>query len=816
MDILNKLTENSRKAILDSREISRKSFSREVLPEHLFVAIIQNRQSLASRFLSSIGVNLDETIKSITLDGGEPKVLERVSLSDDFKYILNDSYALAHEMGHVYIGTEHLLLALLKLEDIKFVKDLNKSGLSYGSIKNRLLAFANYPPGIFAKSFEGDEMARSALGAFGKDVTKQAREGKLLPIIGRDAEIDRMIKILSRRTKNNPILIGDSGVGKTAVVEGLAQRIVTRQVPESMKKKRLISLDIASIVAGTKVRGELEEKLLDLINEVISDPDVILFIDEIQMIAGSSQGGGSGNDIANILKPVLTDPLLMVIGATTYSEYKRTFDEDEALRRRFQPIDVEEVNAEDAIKILEGLRGQFESFHQVKILDEALKEAVILSSRYIADRYLPDKAIDLIDESAATIKINREKMYPDFHQINEDIEKIEIQKENAVREGKLKLASKLQAEANKYKQKRIQFEKKKGLILKRKGFEVKAEDVKSVVAKWTGIPVNTLTHSDKQILRNIENILSKEIIGQDLAISKVASALKRARVDIADKNKPLSSFLFLGPTGVGKTETAKMIAKELFGREDALIQIDMSELMEKHSVAKLIGSPPGYIGYQEGGQLTEKVRRKPYSVVLFDEVEKAHIDVLNVLLQILEEGRLTDGKGRMVSFRNSIIIMTSNIGAEDIGKHKVLGFDLGGDKQEITKDEEVVDVAYDEMRSELMLRLKDYLRPEFLNRLDEIIIYRGLNIDDAVHIVDIIIDKLNERLKDKNIEVSLGKKEKRLVAEYGFSEEYGARPLKRAVSELIESPLADLILDKGENLGKIEVVKVGEKLELKV
>lgn len=817
MNVLTKFTINATRALLDAKDLASRAGSESIIPQHLFIAITNNKNSLASRLLVNMGINLDATKENVKIpEHFRTRAKKNIKLSSNLKTIVRDSYAIAYELGHVYVGTEHLLLALLKAKNLAFVQDLEEGGLVYDDVKGKLLSFANYPPGIFAKGNAQEDSMDSALGSFGKDLTVLAEESQLLPIIGRDEEIDRMINILARRTKNNPILIGDAGVGKTAVVEGLAQRIVERKVPESIQKMRVVSIDIASIIAGSKVRGELEEKILDVINEVVRDKNTIIFIDEIHVIAGASPTG-TGSDIANVLKPVLTDPYLKVIGATTYSEYKKTFDEDEALRRRFQPVMVEEVNIEDGIAILEGLKDQFEDYHHVKIADEAIKDAVTLSSRYIAERYLPDKAIDVIDEAAATVKITREKKYPAVNELDNEIRNVRASKLSAVRSDNFKLAAEYKKEEDRLRKKKSEFSKQKGRIMKSRGYSVKSEDVRNVISKWTGIPVNTLTQSDKKILKNLTKILSKNIIGQDNAIEKVAAALKRARVGIAEKERPLSSFLFLGPTGVGKTETAKVIAKELFGSEAALIQIDMSELMEKHSVAKLIGSPPGYIGYQEGGQLTDKVRRRPYSVVLFDEIEKAHIDVLNILLQVLEEGRLTDGKGRMVSFQNTIIIMTSNIGAEDIGKHDILGFELDvEEKIEESKTQEAeLDSAYQEMRDELLDRLKEYLRPEFLNRLDEVIIYKGLSISNAADIVKIQLAELNERLKEKGIQISASKKEFEFIAEQGFSDEYGARPLKRAIQELVESPLSDLILEKGENLGDIKLSLKRGKLVLK-
>ncbi len=792
---LNKFTENAKKAIVQAYEIARNKRMPQVLPDHLFAAILMNKKSIATRLLEKLNMDAEQTIESI-IGVLEPStsLTFKTDLSEAVKKIISESFLLSREFGHVYVGTEHILLVLLKHLEFPFVKDLNEVGLSYETIVKNLFSFATYQPGMFTKLAENPEELedQSALTFFMKEMNKEAQDGKYMEVVGREEEIDRIVHILSRKTKNNPILVGEAGVGKTAIVQGLAERIVQGNVPASFKNKKIVQLDISAIVAGSKVRGDIEERLLAIVNEVAEDRNIIVFIDEIHMIVGAGAASNTSMDIANILKPHLTSGDFRVIGATTFDEYQQYFEEDDALSRRFQPVRVNEISQTNAIKVLGVLKKAFEAYHNVNITPEAVEEAVKLSHRYITDRYLPDKAIDLLDEASASLRINKEKKLVGYEDLKSKLENIKLEKTEKIRTVNLEEALKLRQEEKELEDEMNSLDKRES---KRKKATVDVEDIKSVVSKWTGIPINTMNTSDIKSLRNLEEELSNKIIGQEKALQRVASALKRARVGLSDASRPLASFLFLGPTGVGKTEMAKVIAKELFGSEENLIQVDMSEYMEQYSVSKLIGSPPGYVGFQEGGQLTEKIRRKPYSVVLFDEIEKAHPDLLNILLQVLDEGHLQDSKGRKINFKNTIIIMTSNIGAQAIGDDRILGFDL--QIEDKGKNEKEVSEAYKKMEESLMEELKETLTPEFLNRLDDIIIFRGLDEKDAKKITKNLLKELNERLKDKKITLDVDNKIADKIVKEGFSKDYGARNLRRKIQELIENELAQFLIDNG-------------------
>lgn len=804
---LNKISSNLAKVMVDVFEYTRIRKGDRVNAEDLFLAIISIKECLASKLLERLGVDLISTKQRISakyFEGLEEVKFKTVVFGDEAKNLLSRSFLLANELGHVYVGTEHLLLAIMQEQAYDFVRDLGKNGLNYEFIRQSILNFGIYQPGVFAQStemIEEDEKQR-AINYFTKDMNKLALEGRYLKVWGRNEEVERIIHILSRRTKNNAILVGEAGVGKTAIVEGLVQRITSGQVPPSFKSKRIVQLDISAIIAGSKIRGDVEERLLGIISEMADNPDLIIFIDEIHMIVGAgTSGSGNTMDVANIIKPYLTNGDLRVIGSTTFDEYQKYIEEDEALARRFQSVFVNEIGKEDAFRVLEMLRPQFEDFHHVKITDEALKDAVELTDRYIANKYLPDKAIDVIDEASAAIKIKVDKNRDDLSGLEQSLIKINKEKEKALEAKDLPKAVKLREKEMKVKlDLRVQREKQK--TARRK--IVDNEDIRKVVSRWSGVPVNSLSSDDLKRISNIEKDLKSRIIGQDHVIDKVASALKRSRIGLSDAKRPLASFLLLGPTGVGKTQTAKEIANILFGSEDNLIQIDMSEYMEQHSVSKLIGSPPGYIGYQEGGHLTERIRKKPYSVVLFDEIEKAHPDLLSILLQILDEGHIQDAKGRGVNFKNCVIIMTSNIGAWDNVDESVLGFDLS-----ISKGEE----AYEKMKEGLLEVLKDSLPPEFLNRIDEILVYRKLNEEDALTIVKLLVKDAAERIKGRNIELRVDNAVVEFISKSGFNSNYGARNLKRAVQDILENNLADFLMQERivNKLG--EVLKVRVKLD---
>lgn len=800
--VLSKLSDNARISVRLAQSISRQLFAREVKPVHLFLAILLNKNSLGSRTLQAMGIDVDATVKSIVGD----KALSvdiwaseiEINFSKEAKDILREAYSIASKLAHVYVGTEHIVLAILKRKDLPLTKDLEKQSLSYGSFEESLLNFATYPMGILSRQAggRGEEENQSALAAFGTDLVKAAEQGRLDPIVGREAEIDKIINILSRRRKNNPVIVGEAGVGKTALVEALAQRIADGNVPQSLKESRIISLDISAIMAGSKMRGDVEEKMMAIIREVSSNPNIILFIDEIHTIL-SSGIPGLPSDIATVLKPALVREDFRCIGATTTSEYTAYFEEDNALARRFQPVHIEETSVAQTVRIMRRIKPILEAHHNVSIGNEALEQAVRLSDRYVSDRFLPDKAIDLLDEAAASKKLEVEKQYSDISDLLAQLRALQNEKERAIKKGDMKLAQRFEKEEGEVDKEVRSLEGKRERARKSKKYEVDIDTVRNIISKWTGIPVTTLGSSEKSSLLNLDAKLKQKVVGQEEAVEAVASAIKRARTGISAADRPWASFLFLGPTGVGKTETAKVLTKELFGDEDRLIQIDMSELMEMHSVSKLIGSPPGYVGYREGGQLTERIKQQPHSVILFDEIEKAHVDVLNILLQILEYGHLTDGKGRKVNFKNTVVILTSNIGAEDIRRNKVLGFVADKDEEGARSDKEI-EAAYEGMKDELDRKVKEVLRPELINRLDDIVIFRALTRKDARKIVDLLVGELNDRLKEQKLRVQIDKTVKDFVIEKGFSEEYGARPLRRTLQDRVENVLANYLLSKGE------------------
>ena len=704
---------------------------------------------------------------------------------------MENAFAEARRLGSQYIGTEHILVGIMREGDsvaVRIMMDLNVNPQRlYNEIVKAINEADNQEQTEKRSSNNGSYNQTPTLNQYGSDLTKKAREGKLDPVIGRKDEIERVIQILSRRTKNNPCLIGEPGVGKTAIAEGLAEKIVAGDVPEMLKDKRVVSVDISSMVAGAKYRGDFEERIKKSLEEVKKAGDVILFIDEIHTIVGAGSAEGAV-DAANILKPLLARGEIQVVGATTTNEYRKYIEKDAALERRFSPVMVNEPSEEDTIKILEGLRDKYEAHHNVKITDEAIKTAVELSSRYVNDRYLPDKAIDLIDEAASKVKMQTLTKPDSIKNLEEEIEKVDKEKEEAIATQNFEKAAKLRDNEKESKQKLEEAQKKWKDNNTKKVMTLKEENIAQVIASWTGIPVAKITEKEKEKLRHLEENLHKRVIGQDEAVSSVSKAIRRGRVGLTDPNRPTGSFLFLGPTGVGKTELAKALAESMFGNENAMIRVDMSEFMESHSVAKLIGAPPGYVGYDEGGQLTEKVRRKPYSVILFDEIEKAHPDVMNMLLQILEDGRLTDSQGRTVNFKNTIIIMTSNVGARLITDKNKLGFS-GGENEESKKQD------YENTKKEVMAELKKQFRPEFLNRIDDIIVFHKLEDADIKKIIDIMLAQVTKRLETQNIKIEITEPVKDLIAKKGVDNNYGARPLRRAIQNMLEDKIAEAILD---------------------
>lgn len=795
------LTKNARSAFKLSTVMAQRMGAREVGPVHLFIALLLIKEGVASRMFRALNVDIDKTVASFTngieVNSKKVQLIEKnLAISESVKDVINQAYGLARSRSHVYVGTEHLLVALLYDSNQGYVKELVSSGIKVDEIKKNIFNFATYPPGVLSKPDLPDkENNPSVLDMLGVDLTEMAAKELLDPLVGREEELAQMINILSRRRKNNPIVVGEAGVGKTALVEGLAQKIVKGQVPDSLKDMRIISLDVAGIVAGSKMRGDMEEKMMAVINEVAGSPRTVLFIDEIHTILAMGGAGGGGLDLAGVLKPALVHGGFKCIGATTLVDYTRYFDEDPALSRRFQQVLVEEESVDNTMEILKHVRPLLEAHHHVVITDEAIDSAVRLSDQYISDRYLPDKAIDLMDEASAARRIEVEDNSDELNSALSEYQKIKKDKESALKTGNLERAASLRKQEMAQKLRVADLRKKQGKVKRSKQYWVDDSLVRALVSRWTGIPLRTIGGSESSELIKLDDTLGRSVVGQEEAVKKVADAIKRARTGVTSGERPWATFLFLGPTGVGKSELAKILTKVLFGDEDRLIQIDMSEMMEMHSVSKLIGSPPGYVGYREGGQLTEQVRQQPHSVILFDEIEKAHIDVLNILLQILEYGHLTDGKGRRVNFRNTVVILTSNIGAEEIRRDKVLGFDVPTEKKERTDN--VIEHAYDGMKEVLEGELKDALPPELLNRLDDIVIFRSLTRKDARKIVDLLLNELNERLKDKRIAVDLAPSAKEFVVERGFSEEYGARPLRRTIQEYVETPVASYLLKYG-------------------
>ncbi len=762
--------------------------------EHILYGLVEEPNGVAGRLLEKQGITSESILEQIERLIGENPVnvlsVEDIGFTPRTKRVIENAFIEARKLNSEYIGTEHLLVGIMREGDsvaVRIMMNLNVAPQKIYSEIVKLIKEGEEANSDNNKTY-GSFNSTPTLNQYGTDLTKKAQEGKLDPVIGRQKEIERVVQILSRRTKNNPCLIGEPGVGKTAIAEGLAQRIIQGDIPETLKNKRVVSLDISGMVAGAKYRGDFEERIKKTLNEVKKAGDVILFIDEIHTIVGAGSAEGAV-DAANILKPLLARGEINVVGATTTNEYRKYIEKDAALERRFSPVMVEEPNKEDAIKILEGLRDKYEAHHNVKIPDESIKAAVEYSIRYVNDRYLPDKAIDLIDEAASKVKMKTYTKPDSLKKLDDEIEKLTREKEEAIATQNFEKAANLRdKEKNKKKELEEKQEKWKNTNNKKVSI-VTAEDIANVIATWTGIPVNKITESENEKLKNLEENLHKRVIGQDEAVTAIAKAIRRGRVGLKDPNRPIGSFLFLGPTGVGKTELSKALAENLFGNENTMIRIDMSEFMEPHSVAKLIGSPPGYVGYDEGGQLTEKVRRKPYSVILFDEVEKAHPDVMNMLLQILEDGRLTDSQGRTVNFKNTVIIMTSNVGARLITDRNKLGFTNNQNEKEKNKED------YEETKKEVMAELKKQFRPELLNRIDDIIVFHKLENKDIEKIIDLMLNQVSKRMKAQDIEIEISDEVKKLIAEKGVDNNYGARPLRRAIQSMLEDKIAEAILD---------------------
>lgn len=798
-------TESARKVIEYAKNFSIENNYPYIGTEHILYGLIAEGEGLAAVILKKQDLTeeyIEEEILKIDGIMNTQVNEDEVDFTPRAKRIIANSQKEALRMGQNYVGSEHILLSLMREIDSVAVRILIDADIDPQKIFTELLKILgdespisdNYhdPANIESKSKNNTP----TLNQYGKDLTELAKQNKLDPVIGREKEIERVIEILSRRTKNNPCLIGEPGVGKTAVVEGLAQMIKENNVPEILKNKRVVSLDIASMIAGAKYRGDFEERLKKSLQEIKSASNVILFIDEIHTIVGAGSAEGA-MDAANILKPLLSRGEIQVIGATTLNEYRKYIEKDSALERRFQSVIVEEPSIEDTIQILRGLKDKYEAHHKVKITDEAIKEATVLSERYITDRFLPDKAIDLIDEACSKVKIKSLTKPESFKNLEKELDKKSKEKEEAIISQNFEKAAKIRDEEKELKAKISKQDEKWKKQENNKEISIGKEEICEVVSNWTKIPVTKLTQTESDKIKNLDKELKKRVIGQDEAIDVLSKAIKRARVGLKDVNRPIGSFMFLGPTGVGKTELTKALALNMFGSENAMIRLDMSEYMEPHSVSKLIGSPPGYVGYDDGGQLTEQVRRKPYSIILFDEIEKAHPDVFNILLQILDDGRLTDSNGRTVNFKNTVIIMTSNTGARNITETKSIGF--------INKDDG--SASYERAKAEVMNELKKTFRPEFLNRLDEIIIFNKLGKEAIEKIASIMLNEFADKLKQREITVKIDKSIIEYIVKVGFDDVYGARPLKRAVQSKVEDKFAEELLD-----GKI---KDKDKITLK-
>lgn len=819
--MFSRFTERSQKVIMYAQQEAQSFQHGYVGTEHILLGILKEEDGISKKVLNNAGINADNVRNLIEeYEGkGEAELFKNeIPLTPRTKRLLELSLLEARTLGHNYISPEHILLALIRESEGVAFTILTNLGADFEKLRKEIVDSMAGGAGGGMGSVEQPAQAKAAahhkpgnaatptLDQYGRDLTIMASEGKLDPVIGRDKETQRLLEILSRRIKNNPCLIGDPGVGKTAVVEGLAQRVAAGNIPEILKGKRVVTLDLSAMVAGSKYRGEFEDRLKKVMEEIRRAGNIILFVDEIHTIIGA--GGAEGAiDASNILKPALARGEIQCIGATTIEEYRKHIEKDSALERRFQPVTVGEPTKEEALLILKGLRDKYEAHHRVQITDEAIEAAVNLSDRYITDRYLPDKAIDLIDEAAAKVRIANLTAPPNLKALEEEIEKTTKEKEDAITVQDYEKAAKLRDKEKELKDKLDN--QKNNWKAQNEGSTrhiVGEPEIATIVSRWTNVPVEKLTEKESERLLKLEEILHNRVVGQEEAVKSIARAVRRSRVGLKDPKRPIGSFIFLGPTGVGKTELSKALAEAMFSDENSMIRIDMSEYMEKHTVSRLIGSPPGYVGYDEGGQLTEKVRRNPYSVVLFDEIEKAHPEVFNILLQILEDGRLTDGKGKTVDFKNTIIIMTSNVGASTIKKQKTLGFSASSERE--------AENEYEKMKENVMDELKRSFRPEFLNRIDDIIVFHQLAEGDLKYIVKLMLKTVSDRIKEQGIELHFDESAEAHLAKEGYDITYGARPLRRAITKAVEDKLSEEILRGNIKKGdKVEVTSEGEELK---
>lgn len=802
MFMFGRFTERAQQVLVLAQEEAKRLNHNFIGTEHILLGLVREGSGIASRSLQNLGVELPKLRSEVEkiIGKGEKARPQGISYTPRAKKVIELAIEEGQALGHNYVGTEHLLLGLLKEGEGIAAQVLTNLGVDLKKARREVIQLLGGGSQLGSGQGGKNVPQTPTVDTFGRDLTKYAREGKLDPVIGRDREIERVIQILSRRTKNNPCLIGEPGVGKTAIVEGLAQRIVDGKVPDILGDKRVVTLELAAVVAGTKYRGEFEERLRKLMVELQQAGNVIIFIDELHTIIGAGAAEGA-IDASNILKPALAKGELQAVGATTLDEYRKYIERDPALERRFQPIMVGEPSRDESLEILKGLRDRYEAHHRVKITDEALEAAVYLADRYIQDRYFPDKAIDLIDEAASRVRLRNYTAPPDLKEMEEKVANIRQEKEAAVRNQEFEQAAQLRDKEQQLRAKlnelKKEWEQKKVVSDQTVVLE---EDIAHIVSSWTGIPVQKLAEEEADRLLRMEEILHERVIGQHEAVQAVSRAIRRGRAGLKDPKRPIGSFIFLGPTGVGKTELARSLAEALFGNEDDMIRLDMSEYMEKHTTARLVGAPPGYVGYDEGGQLTEKVRRKPYSVILLDEIEKAHPDVFNVLLQILEDGRLTDGKGRTVDFRNTVIIMTSNVGANYIKKQPTMGFRPADAHK-----------TYEQMKDMLLEELRKTFRPEFINRVDELIVFKSLTEEDISQIVELMLNEISKRIKDYGLELEVSKDAKELLAKEGFDPTYGARPLRRVIQKRLEDGISEELLRGNFTAGDTIVVKKGKE-----
>jgi ATP-dependent Clp protease ATP-binding subunit ClpC len=806
--LFERFTDRARRVVVLAQEEARLLNHNYIGTEHILLGLLNEGEGIAAKALESLGISLSSVREQVVeiIGQGQQAPSGHIPFTPRAKKVLELSLREALQLGHNYIGTEHILLGLIREGEGVAAQVLQKLGAELQKVRQTVIQLLSGPQAAEEQtpsasgpaSRESTPSGSTVLDQFGRNLSQAARERKLDPVIGRAREIERVMQILSRRTKNNPVLIGEPGVGKTAIVEGLAQKIVSGEVPETLSGKQLYTLDLGALVAGSRYRGDFEERLKKVLKEIKTRGDIIIFIDEIHTLVGAGAAEGA-IDAASILKPMLARGELQTIGATTLEEYRKYLEKDSALERRFQPVQVDEPSVSDTIQILQGLKDRYESHHSVRFTDQAIVSAANLADRYLADRHLPDKAIDLIDEAGSRMRIHRTGSHDDFKELDGRIAGVRKDKQEAVAAQQFERAAQLRDQERGLLAERSDVERRLKESGEDAGWVIDEEEIAQVLAQWTGIPVHRLTEEETARLVHMEEELHQRIVGQHDAIVAVSKAIRRTRAGLKDPKRPSGSFIFLGPSGVGKTETAKALAEFLFGDEDALIQLDMSEYMEKHTVSRLVGSPPGYVGYDEGGQLTEAVRRKPFSVVLFDEIEKAHPDVFNTLLQILEEGRLTDAQGRMVDFKNTVIIMTSNLGTRDLRK-KSIGFQADDDQ-----------VGYDKMREKVMEELKRYFRPEFLNRIDEIIVFHELTLDEVKSIVDLMLVRVRQQLVSTGLDLVLTDDAKGFLGTKGYDPELGARPLRRAIQRMLEDPLSEKVLLGEFKAGSTIVVSLDEE-----